>query len=164
MDVMLQILEDGRLTDGKGRTVDFNNTLIITTSNIGGIIITHRKIQLGLEDVNNLITKELKKNFAPEFLNRLDEVIVFKQLSKAQVRKIVELRLKETFKRIEYAKKIKLAATKQLKDKLVEEGFQPEYGMRPLRRAIVALVEDKVAEMILKGSIGEGDRVMISID
>lgn len=133
INVMLQILDDGRLTDGKGRTVDFNNTLIIMTSNIGGSIITDRKIQLGLEYVNNLVTKKLQKHFAPEFLNRLDEVIVFKQLSKARVREIVELRLKETFERIEYAKKIKLAATKKLKDKLVEEGFQPEYGMRPFR-------------------------------
>ncbi|CBI21287.3 unnamed protein product, partial [Vitis vinifera] len=137
MNVMLQILDDGRLTDGKGRTVDFKNTLIIMTSNIGGSLITQTKIQLGFEQVKNLVAEELKKNFLPEFLNRLDEVIVFKQLSKPQLREIVDIRLEEVYTRFEEAKNINVEVTEELKEKLVEEGFSPGYGARPLRRAIV---------------------------
>ena len=161
MNVMLQILDDGRLTDSKGRTVDFSNTLIIMTSNIGGSLITQTKIQLEFEQVKNLVAEELKKNFLPEFLNRLDEVIVFKPLSEAQLRKIVEIRLKETYERIEEAKNIAVSVTQELKNKLIEEGLSPLYGARPLRRAIVRLVEDNVADLVLKGTIGEGDTVII---
>ncbi|RVX06916.1 Chaperone protein ClpC3, chloroplastic [Vitis vinifera] len=163
MNVMLQILDDGRLTDGKGRTVDFKNTLIIMTSNIGGSLITQTKIQLGFEQVKNLVAEELKKNFLPEFLNRLDEVIVFKQLSKPQLREIVDIRLEEVYTRFEEAKNINVEVTEELKEKLVEEGFSPGYGARPLRRAIVSLLEDKVADMILEGTIVEGDTVSIGI-
>lgn len=163
MNVMLQILDDGRLTDGKGRTVDFKYTLIIMTSNIGGSLITQTKIQLGFEQVKNLVAEELKKNFLPEFLNRLDEVIVFKQLSKPQLREIVDIRLEEVYTRFEEAKNINVEVTEELKEKLVEEGFSPGYGARPLRRAIVSLLEDKVADMILEGTIVEGDTVSIGI-
>ncbi|KAJ9683181.1 hypothetical protein PVL29_018959 [Vitis rotundifolia] len=163
MNVMLQILDDGRLTDSKGRTVDFKNTLIIMTSNIGGSLITQTKIQLGFEQVKNLVAEELKKNFLPEVLNRLDEVIVFKQLSKPQLREIVDIRLEEVNKRVEEAKNINVEVTEELKEKLVEEGFRPGYGARPLRRAIVSLLEDKVADMILEGTIVEGDTVSIGI-
>ncbi|KAJ9686949.1 hypothetical protein PVL29_015695 [Vitis rotundifolia] len=150
-DEIEKILDDGWLTDSKGRTVDFNDTLIIMTSNIGGSLITQTKIQLGFEQVKNL------------FLNRLDKVIVFKQLSKPQLRKIVDIRLEEVYKMVKDAKNINVEVAKELKEKLVEEGFRPGYGARPMRRVIVSLLEDNVADMILEGTIVEGDTMSIGI-
>ncbi|KAI8030129.1 hypothetical protein LOK49_LG01G04272 [Camellia lanceoleosa] len=157
-NTFLQILDDGRLTDGKGKTVDFKNTIIIMTSNVGG------ELSGGFEKVKKQVGEELKKIFRGEFLNRLDEVIVFKRLSYLQLKKIMEIMLGEVYERLKVNKKIIMRVTDRLKEKLVEEGYHPRYGARPMRRAIRRVVEDNLAEMILKGEVEEGDIVTIDAD
>ncbi|MEN9240107.1 MAG: ATP-dependent Clp protease ATP-binding subunit [Thermostichales cyanobacterium SZTDM-1c_bins_54] len=173
-NILLQILEDGRLTDAKGRTVDFKNTLLVMTSNIGSKVIEKGGGSLGFEfmdnqdDANynrirNLVNEELKQYFRPEFLNRVDEVIVFRQLTKDEVKQIADLLLKEVFDRMA-EKKITLQVTDKFKDLIVEEGYNPSYGARPLRRAIQRLLEDILAEEILTGRIKEGDVAVIDVE
>jgi len=173
-NMLLQILEDGRLTDAKGRTVDFKNTLIIMTSNIGSKVIEKGGGGLGFEfddnvaesqynRIRNLVNEELKNYFRPEFLNRLDEIIVFRQLTKDEVKDISEILLKEVFNRLT-EKQISLEVTDKFKDRLIEEGFNPAYGARPLRRAIMRLLEDVMAEEILSGRLGEGDQAVVDIN
>ncbi|CAL5325487.1 unnamed protein product [Camellia sinensis] len=157
-NTFLQILDDGRLTDSKGKTVDFKNTIIIMTSNVGG------ELSGGFEKVKKQVGEELKKIFRGEFLNRLDEVIVFKRLSYLQLKKIMEIMLGEVYERLKVNKKIIMRVTDRLKEKLVEEGYHPRYGARPMRRAIRRVVEDNLAEMILKGEVEEGDIVTIDTD
>ncbi|CAK7336813.1 unnamed protein product [Dovyalis caffra] len=173
-NIMLQILEDGRLTDSKGRTVDFKNTLLIMTSNVGSSVIEKggRKMGFNLDyddkdssynRIKSLVTEELKQYFRPEFLNRLDEMIVFRQLSKLEVKDIADIMLKEVFERLK-AKEIELQVTERFRDRVVEEGYNPSYGARPLRRAIMRLLEDSMAEKMLSGEIKEGDSVIIDVD
>lgn len=172
-NMLLQILEDGRLTDAKGRTVDFKNTLLIMTSNIGSKVIEKGGGGLGFEFDDNkteaqynriraLVNEELKNYFRPEFLNRLDEIIVFRQLNKDEVKEIAEILLKEVFARLT-EKTISLNVTDKFKERLVEEGYNPAYGARPLRRAIMRLLEDILAEEILSGRVGEGDTALVDI-
>jgi len=172
-NMMLQILEDGRLTDSKGRTVDFKNVLIILTSNVGSRVIERGGGGFGFqftdEDdtsynrIKTLVNEELKQYFRPEFLNRLDDIIVFRQLNKSEVKQIADIMLKEVIDRA-LEKEIKLEVTEKFKDRLVEEGFNPSFGARPLRRAIVRLVEDSMAERILGGDVKEGDSVILDAD
>ncbi len=173
-NMLLQILEDGRLTDAKGRTVDFKNTLLIMTSNIGSKVIEKGGGGLGFEfaedeadsqynRIRSLVNEELKGYFRPEFLNRLDEIIVFRQLTKPEVKEISELLLKEVFGRLE-EKEITLEITERFKERLVEEGYNPSYGARPLRRAIMRLLEDTLAEEILSGRVKEGDTAVVDVD
>ncbi|MEA5509059.1 ATP-dependent Clp protease ATP-binding subunit [Crocosphaera sp. UHCC 0190] len=173
-NMLLQILEDGRLTDAKGRTVDFKNTLLIMTSNIGSKVIEKGGGGLGFEfeqnqneaqynRIRSLVNEELKNYFRPEFLNRLDEIIVFRQLNKDEVKEISEILLKEVFARLT-EKEITLRVTDKFKERLVEEGYNPAYGARPLRRAIMRLLEDVLAEEILSGRVGEGDTAVVDID
>ncbi|BAQ61372.1 ATP-dependent Clp protease [Geminocystis sp. NIES-3708] len=173
-NLLLQILEDGRLTDSKGRTVDFKNTLLIMTSNIGSKVIEKGGGGLGFElesdqsesqynRIKSLVNEELKNYFRPEFLNRLDEIIVFRQLNKGEVKEISEILLKEVFARLT-EKEIHLQVTEKFKERLVEEGFNPAYGARPLRRAIMRLLEDVLAEEILSKRIQEGDTATVDID
>jgi len=173
-NMLLQILEDGRLTDAKGRTVDFKNTLIIMTSNIGSKVIEKGGGGLGFEfsenendaqynRIRNLVNEELKQYFRPEFLNRLDEIIVFRQLNKEEVKEIAVILLKEVFGRL-LEKGITLEVTEKFKERLVEEGYNPSYGARPLRRAIMRLLEDSLAEEILSGRIKEGDTAVVDVD
>jgi ATP-dependent Clp protease ATP-binding subunit ClpC len=173
-NMLLQILEDGRLTDAKGRTVDFKNTLLIMTSNIGSKVIEKGGGSLGFEfsenqaesqynRIRNLVNEELKQYFRPEFLNRLDEIIVFRQLSKDEVKEIADIMLKEVFGRLT-EQGITLEVTPRFKDRLVSEGYNPSYGARPLRRAIMRLLEDVLAEQILSGSIKEGDIAVVDVD
>lgn len=174
-NMLLQILEDGRLTDAKGRTVDFKNTLLIMTSNIGSKVIEKGGGGIGFEfggeneseaqynRIRSLVNEELKQYFRPEFLNRLDEIIVFRQLSKDEVKEISEILLKEVFSRLT-EKQITLSVTDKFKERLVEEGYNPSYGARPLRRAIMRLLEDVMAEEILSGRLKEGDTASIDID
>ena len=173
-NMLLQILEDGRLTDAKGRTVDFKNTLIIMTSNIGSKVIEKGGGGLGFEfsenesdaqynRIRNLVNEELKQYFRPEFLNRLDEIIVFRQLNKEEVKEIAVIMLKEVFGRL-IEKGITLEVTDKFKERLVEEGYNPSYGARPLRRAIMRLLEDSLAEEILSGRIKEGDTAVVDVD
>ena len=173
-NMMLQILEDGRLTDSKGRTVDFKNTLLIMTSNVGSSVIEKGGGRIGFqfdldeEDssynrIKTLVNEELKQYFRPEFLNRVDEIIVFRQLTKTEVKQICSIMLKEVFGRAE-EKGIQLEVTERFKDRLVDEGFNPAYGARPLRRAIMRLLEDSLAERMLAGEINEGDSIICDVD
>ena len=174
-NLLLQLLEDGRLTDSKGRTVDFKNTLIIMTSNIGSKVIEKGGGGLGFEfsgadaeetnynRIRSLVNEELKQYFRPEFLNRLDEIIVFRQLSRDEVKEIAEIMLKEVFGRMQ-EKGIHLSVTDGFKERLVEEGYNPSYGARPLRRAVMRLLEDSLAEEFLSGRIGEGDSAVVDVD
>ena len=173
-NMLLQILEDGRLTDAKGRTVDFKNTLIIMTSNIGSKVIEKGGGGLGFEfeeneadaqynRIRNLVNEELKQYFRPEFLNRLDEIIVFRQLNKEEVKEIAVIMLNEVFSRLT-EKGITLEITNRFKERLVEEGYNPSYGARPLRRAIMRLLEDSLAEEILSGRIKEGDTAVVDVN
>lgn len=174
-NMLLQILEDGRLTDAKGRTVDFKNTLLIMTSNIGSKVIEKGGSGLGFEfseesqadaqytRIRSLVNEELKQYFRPEFLNRIDEIIVFRQLTKDEVKEISDILLKEVFSRLA-EQGITLEVTERFKDRLVEEGYNPSYGARPLRRAIMRLLEDSLAEEILSGRVQDGDTAVVDVD
>ena len=172
-NLLLQILEDGRLTDAKGRTIDFKNTLLIMTSNIGSKVIEKGGGSLGFElgesqvesqynRIRALVNEELKQYFRPEFLNRLDEIIVFRQLTKEEVREIADLMLEEVFNRIKQ-QDISLSVTERFKNKLVDEGYNPSYGARPLRRAVMRLLEDSLAEEVLSGKIKSGDSAVVDV-
>jgi len=154
MNIMLQILDDGRLTDSRGRTVDFNNTLIIITSNIGGGIVAKSK---------ELVEEEMKRHFRPEFLNRLDETIVFRPLTKVEVREIAAVMVEGVAARVREVG-VELRVTEGFVDLVAEEGFDPRYGARPLRRAVVRLLEDTLADKMLDGEIAEGDSVTVDAD
>jgi ATP-dependent Clp protease ATP-binding subunit ClpC len=175
-NMLLQILEDGRLTDAKGRTVDFKNTLIIMTSNIGSNVIEKGGGGLGFEisdtddaaesqynRIRSLVLEELKRPFRPEFLNRVDEIIVFRQLIKDEIKHIANILLKEVFGRLA-EQGITLEVTPKFMDRLVEEGYNPSYGARPLRRAIMRLLEDSLAEEILSGRVKHGDTALVDIN
>jgi len=174
-NLLLQLLEDGRLTDSKGRTVDFKNTLIIMTSNIGSKVIEKGGGGLGFEfsgssvedtqytRIRSLVNEELKQYFRPEFLNRLDEIIVFRQLSRDEVKLIAEIMLREVFARMQ-EKGITLSVSESFKERLVEEGYNPSYGARPLRRAVMRLLEDSLAEEFLSGRISDGDSALVDVD
>lgn len=178
-NILLQILEDGRLTDSKGRTVDFKNTVIIATSNIGSKMITQSdQRELGFEDPNNGKGKngheiddtlkqnlmgELKGFFRPEFLNRIDEIIVFHSLSKKQIGSIVDLMLTE-LKELLSGQNLELSITKKAKEALGKEGYDPSFGARPLRRIIQKKIENPLSTLILDGKFISGDMVHIDID
>jgi ATP-dependent Clp protease ATP-binding subunit ClpC len=174
---MLQILEDGRLTDSKGRVVSFKNALIIMTSNVGSKVIEKGVSgnSLGFGGVEedgddadygrlkSMVNDELKNFFRPEFLNRLDEVIVFRSLTKEEISQIAELEFKKVFK-LAKEQGITLSVTEAFKAKVLEEGFDPAYGARPLRRAITRLLEDEIAESILKKAPVDGELVTVDVD
>ncbi|MBC5798007.1 ATP-dependent Clp protease ATP-binding subunit [Sphaerospermopsis sp. LEGE 00249] len=172
-NMLLQLLDDGHLTDAKGRKVDFKNTLIILTSNIGSKVIEKGGMSLGFEfdnqadasyqRIRNLVNEELKNYFRPEFLNRLDEIIVFSQLNKEEVKQIADIMLREVANRLT-EKGIKLEVTAAFKELVVREGYDPSYGARPLRRAIMRLLEDSLAEAILSSQIIEGDTAIMDVD
>ena len=172
-NMLLQILDDGHLTDAKGRKVDFKNTLIILTSNIGSKVIEKGGGGLGFEldsevdasynRIKNLVNEELKAYFRPEFLNRLDEIIVFTQLNKDEVKQIADILLKDVINRLR-EKEISLEVTDRFKERVVQEGYDPSYGARPLRRAIMRLLEDSLAEAILGGEVQSGDTVIVDVD
>jgi ATP-dependent Clp protease ATP-binding subunit ClpC len=172
-NMLLQLLDDGHLTDAKGRKVDFKNTLIILTSNIGSKVIEKGGGGLGFQfdnaadasynRIKNLVNEELKAFFRPEFLNRLDDIIVFTQLNKDEVKQIADIMLKEVGNRLK-EKGIHLEVTERFKDRVVQEGYDPSYGARPLRRAIMRLLEDSLVESMLRGEIGDGDSVVVDVD
>ena len=172
-NLMLQIFEDGRLTDSKGRTIDFKNTLLILTSNVGSKVIEKGGGGLGFElsedqssshynRIKSLVNEELKQYFRPEFLNRLDEIIVFRQLTKDEVGQIAEIMLQEVFERISM-KGIQLEVTDRFKMRLIDEGYNPTYGARPLRRAVMRLLEDSLAEEVLSEKIQAGDTAVVDV-
>lgn len=173
-NLMLQIFEDGRLTDSQGRVIDFKNTLLIMTSNIGSKVIEKGgggNIGFELSDdqansqynrIRSLVNEELKQYFRPEFLNRLDEIIVFRQLTKLEVGEIAEIMLKEVFGRLAM-KGIHLEVTGRFKTRLIDEGYNPSYGARPLRRAVMRLLEDTLAEEVLSEKIKPGNTAVVDV-
>jgi ATP-dependent Clp protease ATP-binding subunit ClpC len=174
-NLLLQLLDDGRLTDAKGRTVDFKNTLIIMTSNVGSKVIEKGGTGLGFSSfeneseaqydrVRNLVNEELKNYFRPEFLNRLDDIIVFRQLTKNEVVEIADILLEEVAQRLKEQRDIQLETSDRFQDLVVAEGFDPKYGARPLRRAIMRLLEDSLAEAILSGQLEDGDKALVDVD
>ncbi|MCF8566039.1 ATP-dependent Clp protease ATP-binding subunit [Alicyclobacillus tolerans] len=168
-NVLLQVLDDGRLTDGKGRTVDFRNTVIIMTSNVGAEMI-RKGGSLGFKpdagsqytDMKGKVLEELRKTFRPEFLNRIDETIVFHSLNEDQIQKIVDLLVADLQKRLR-DQDIEFTLTPDAKMFLAKAGFDPQYGARPLKRAIQRHIEDKLSEALLAGSVKRGDRVEIGV-
>jgi len=161
-NALLQILEDGRMTDGQGRTVDFKNTVIIMTSNLGSQYIqelggTNRK------EMENRVTEALHQAFKPEFLNRIDEIVIFNNLSREQIKEIVDIQLRRLVK-ILAERKIGLEVTEKAKTFLADKGFDPVYGARPLKRTIQKLIQDPLAIKILQGGFKEGDRVRVDYD
>ncbi|WP_446898035.1 ATP-dependent Clp protease ATP-binding subunit [Clostridium sp. LBM24168] len=174
-NVLLQILEDGRLTDGKGKTVNFKNTIVIMTSNVGASTIKKQKSmgfasgnkesnrESDYETMKDNIMEELKNSFRPEFLNRIDDIIVFRKLEKEDLKKIVRLMLKEVSSRLK-EQNIEIDFTEDAEDHLTKEGFDINYGARPLRRAITKTVEDKLSEEMLKGNVKRGDKVKVSLN
>ena len=164
-NVLLQIMDDGRLTDGKGRTVDFRNTVIIMTSNIGSSYLQAENIRTPeeFENASKEVINALHGHFKPEFLNRVDDIIVFRPLGKEQLVKIIELRL-EDVRRLLADRKISIELTDAAKELLFTEGFDPNFGARPLKRAIQKMVQDPLALKILDGEVLHGDHVIVDAD
>ena len=164
-NVLLQMMDDGRLTDGKGRTVDFKNTVIIMTSNIGSAFLQAEGLrsEQQFEEASKQVMNALHGHFKPEFLNRVDDIIVFRPLGKEQLVRIIELRL-EDVRRLLAERKISLELTEAGKDLLFTEGFDPNFGARPLKRAIQKLVQDPLALKILDGEVLHGDHVVVDAD
>ena len=162
-NILLQVLDDGKLTDSQGNVVSFQNTIIIMTSNAGSNVNTN-SIGFDKKTVdNNKIEENLKQVFRPEFLNRIDEIIVFDSLTKPELLQIVELMLKDTVKAL-VDKNISLNVSENAKDFILEKGTNLKYGARPLRRAIQRYVEDEISEMILKGDVHEGQTINVDIE
>ncbi len=172
-NIMLQILDDGRLTDAKGRHVNFKNTVIIMTSNVGASMIsTAGKLgfstaesakQDKYEKLKDTVNEELKKAFRPEFLNRIDDIIVFSHLSKEEIREIVDLMMKDLFKRLS-ERELSIEVTDEVKDYLAKDGYNEAYGARPLRRLIQKKIEDQLAEEILTNAYQAGDVILLKLD
>lgn len=172
-NVLLQVLEDGRLTDAKGRTVDFRNTVLIMTSNVGAHQIQRSTGGIGFrvtdddeadyEDMKKMVTEELRKTFRPEFLNRIDETMVFHALNKEHITEIVDIMLKDLRDQLT-EQGLSIVIGDAAKEVLVEKGFDPDFGARPLRRAIQRYMENPLSEEILKGTFTEGDRIFVGAE
>ena len=170
-NILLQVLEDGRLTDSKGRTVDFRNTLLIMTSNVGASALRMNKYvgfavqseSHGYSDMKGKVMEELKRAFRPEFLNRIDETIVFHSLEKKHLKEIVSLMTNQLTERLK-EQDIFLELTDKAKEKIADEGYNPEYGARPIRRAIQKHVEDYLSEELLKGTIVKGKKIIMDVE
>jgi len=163
-NIMLQILDDGRLTDGKGRTVDFRNTIIIMTSNVGSDLIQDM-IKQGkpIEEIERKVLETMRNYFKPEFLNRIDDIIIFRPLTKEDLKKIVDIQIRNLQKRLE-ERNFKIELTDRVKDWIAEVGYDPSFGARPLKRAIQRYIEDPLALKILEGDFKEGDTIIVDLD
>ena len=171
-NIMLQILDDGRLTDAKGRHINFKNTIIIMTSNVGAsMIATQGKLGFTTgedakkdkyDKLKETVNEELKKAFRPEFLNRIDDIIVFAHLSKEEIRQIVDLMMKDLFKRLA-ERELSVEVTDEVKDFLAKDGYSEAYGARPLRRLIQRKIEDPLAEEILTNAYQPGDVIVLKL-
>jgi ATP-dependent Clp protease ATP-binding subunit ClpB len=157
-NILLQLLDDGRLTDGQGRTVNFKNTVVIMTSNVGSNWIK----ELGIDNARDKVMEELNRLFRPEFLNRIDETILFRALSKEHLREVVDIQLKTLEKRLA-ERDIEIEVTPEVKDKLAEEGYDPVLGARPLKRVIQRRLQNVLALKILRGEIKDGERVEVAL-
>jgi len=160
-NILLQILDDGRLTDSQGRTVDFRNTVLIMTSNIGSqYLIEAGTEQVTWEQAETKVMELLRQAFKPEFLNRVDDVIIFRSLTREDIERIVEIQIKRV-ERLLADRKLTLEVTPAAKQLLVAEGYDPVYGARPLKRAIQRLLQNPLAVAVLEGAYQEGDRVRV---
>jgi ATP-dependent Clp protease ATP-binding subunit ClpC len=170
-NILLQLLDEGHMTDGLGRKINFKNTMIIMTSNVGARKLsdfgtgvgfgTKAKLDLHEELISDVIEDSLKKAFAPEFLNRLDDIIIFNSLTKENIKKMVELPLKELTDRLKEELGYTIRITPKLKDHLCEVGYDEKYGARPLNRAIQKFIQDPIAERIIEGGVEEGDTLKV---
>jgi ATP-dependent Clp protease ATP-binding subunit ClpB len=158
-NVLLQVLDDGRLTDGQGRTVDFKNALVIMTSNLGSQFIQEDQDEAAIREK---ITELLKTALRPEFLNRVDETVIFHRLSLREITQIVDIQLRVLQRRVA-GRKLELDVADRAKEFLARQGFDPVYGARPLKRAIQRFVQDPLARRILEGEFGDGDRVRVDV-
>jgi ATP-dependent Clp protease ATP-binding subunit ClpC len=169
-NILLQVLEDGRLTDSKGRAVDFRNTIVIMTSNVGASALKRNKyvgfniqdVDQNYKDMKGKVMEELKKAFRPEFLNRIDEIIVFHSLEKKHLKEIVSLMSNQLTKRLK-EQNISLELTEAAMEKIAVEGYDPEYGARPLRRALQRHIEDRLSEELLRGTVLAGQNVLVDV-
>jgi ATP-dependent Clp protease ATP-binding subunit ClpB len=162
-NVLLQVLDDGRLTDGQGHTVDFRNTLIVMTSNLGSEFLVHQPEGQDTDAVKDQVMTVVRAAFRPEFLNRVDEIILFHRLKKADMGKIVDIQIARLQKLLD-DRKIVLKLDAKARDWLAEKGWDPAYGARPLKRVIQKSVQDPLAEMILAGKVKDGETVKLSAD
>ncbi|MDY4902499.1 MAG: AAA family ATPase, partial [Treponema sp.] len=161
-NVLLQVLDDGRLTDGQGRVVDFKNTIIILTSNIGSDLILDAAEKNDMNGIKEKISGLLKQHFRPEFLNRIDEIVMFNTLGKDAVSKIVSLQLNRLAERLA-EKRIKLEFTQEALDFLSEKGYDPVFGARPVKRAVQSYVENPLARELLLGKFSENSTVKVCV-
>jgi ATP-dependent Clp protease ATP-binding subunit ClpC len=174
-NILLQMMEDGRLTDSQGRIVDFKNTVIIMTSNVGAQRLSEERglgfrddrrseqTERAFESMRNRVMDELKRAFRPEFLNRVDDTIVFHPLTREEIFQIVDLMLRNVNKQLA-TQGLSLQVNEAVKDLLAREGYDPNYGARPLRRAVQRLIEDPLSEQVLLGRFSEGDRIEGFVD
>ena len=162
-NIMLQILDDGRLTDSQGRTVDFKNTIIIMTSNIGSQYILDVTGEENYEEMRSRVMGAMRDSFRPEFLNRIDEIIIFHGLTKEQLQPIVKLQIQGLEKRLA-ERKLSLKLSENAIDFLAELGYDPVYGARPLKRAIQRYLETAIAKSILRGDFQEGDTIFVDVE
>jgi ATP-dependent Clp protease ATP-binding subunit ClpB len=160
-NVLLQVLDDGRLTDGQGRTVDFRNTVIIMTSNLGSQVIQEYAGEGNYTKMKSAVMEIVQQSFRPEFINRIDDIVVFHPLGTAQIRAIVDIQLGYLRKRLQ-ERNIELTLTDAARDLIGEAGFDPVYGARPLKRAIQQQIENPLAQKILQGAFGPGDRIKVT--
>jgi len=169
-NALLQVLDDGRLTDSQGRTVDFKNTVVIMTSNLGSELIVGRGGPLGFgsssqpenSGLRDQLMRRLREAFRPEFLNRIDEIVVFQQLDAGQLRRITDLLLEETRRRLK-AQDIDIEFDDDAVDWLAQRGHQPEFGARPLRRVIQREVDNRMSRLLLEGGVRRGQRVRVGV-
>jgi ATP-dependent Clp protease ATP-binding subunit ClpA len=165
--MLLQILEDGRLTDGQGRTVSFRNTVIVMTSNVGAALLEKNTIGFsvhargkGAEDTRKRLLEALRGAFRPEFLNRVDDIIVFNALTRENLTRIVDIQLNNVAKLLK-DRGIALEVTQAAKDRIISEGYDPNYGARPMKRAIQRMIQDPLALKLICGDFVEGDTVLV---
>ncbi|MGB6503128.1 MAG: AAA family ATPase, partial [Xanthobacteraceae bacterium] len=160
-NVLLQVLDDGRLTDGQGRTVDFRNTLIVMTSNLGAEYLVAQPDGEDSDKVRDQVMAEVRAHFRPEFINRIDEIILFHRLKRDQMAHIVDIQMAQ-LQRLLDDRKIAIALDAKARDWLAEKGYDPAYGARPLKRVIQRSVQDPLADLILSGKIKDGEKVKVS--
>jgi ATP-dependent Clp protease ATP-binding subunit ClpB len=162
-NVLLQVLDDGRLTDGQGRTVDFRNTVIVMTSNLGSNLIQEMAGEENYDAMKNAIMDVVGTHFRPEFVNRIDDLVVFHPLGREHIRKIVDIQLGYLHDRLA-ERDISIDLSDAARDKLADAGFDPVYGARPLKRAIQQQVENPLAQEILRGKFKPGDVIEVAVD
>ena len=161
-NILLQLLDDGRLTDNQGRTVDFKNTIVIMTSNIGSsYLIDNIRADGSIDEtVKNQVEDELKRNFRPEFINRIDDIVVFSPLTLAQIKSIIEIALKPLEEKLK-EREIELILTDKAKDYIADKAYVPAYGARPVKRYLQSNIETEIAEMIIRGEAEAGSKIIV---